>query len=124
MPLCFQLSLLAPRCMPLSSWCTWVAPLLHAPFNPADTLLLRAPTACLPQDAIDRGYLRQQPKPSSPINIRTYALTMLDVALAVEQLHQQGILHGDLTSFNIMLSSAEPCGADARGVIAQVMDFG
>jgi hypothetical protein len=47
--------------------------------------------------------------------------TALDVARGMEYLHQFSILHSDLSSNNILLSSSKK---DGRGFIAKVTDFG
>ncbi|WIA23927.1 hypothetical protein OEZ85_013569 [Tetradesmus obliquus] len=40
-------------------------------------------------------------------------------------LHSNGIIHGDLSAFNVMLSSADPAAAiGQRGFVAKVADFG
>lgn len=47
--------------------------------------------------------------------------TAADVAKAMAHLHSINVLHGDLKARNVMLKST---GADQRGVIAKVADFG
>lgn len=53
--------------------------------------------------------------------IHSIILTALDVASALEHLHSKGIIHGDLKSQNILLSTQNN---DPRGFDCKVGDFG
>jgi len=44
-----------------------------------------------------------------------------EVVLALEYLHENGILHGDLKAANVLLAA---CDRDRRGYVAKVTDFG
>ncbi|KIY92650.1 Mitogen-activated protein kinase kinase kinase [Monoraphidium neglectum] len=80
---------------------------------------------CL-QDAIDQGWLRDSPsfKTGRPNTLAVLA-TAREIASGMAYLHSQNVIHGDLSAFNVMLSSAAPgaalCG---RGFVAKVADFG
>lgn len=89
---------------------------------------------CL-QDAIDKGWLRQEEEEGGAPDLLTVILTAHEIAAGMHYLHQQGIVHGDLSAFNIMLTSAgggpgETTGAAAgaaaagRSFTAKVADFG
>eukprot|EP00883_Tetradesmus_obliquus_P013133 jgi/Sobl393_1/6057/SZX69651.1 len=80
---------------------------------------------CL-QDAVERGWLRQSRScVSGPVNLLAVLATAAEVAGGMALLHSNGIIHGDLSAFNVMLSSADPAAAiGQRGFVAKVADFG
>ncbi|PRW61273.1 Serine threonine- kinase CTR1 [Chlorella sorokiniana] len=69
--------------------------------------------------ARDRG-LFQDPATQGP-DLRAILLTMRDVAAALSYLHSVGVVHGDLSGNNVLLSPSSP---DERGFTAMVADFG
>lgn len=73
------------------------------------------------QDAVDRGWLAC----NGEMNYLAVTTTALEIASAMQYLHAVGILHGDLSAFNVMLtSSGSEMGMGNRGFIAKVADFG
>ncbi|WIA09457.1 hypothetical protein OEZ85_008858 [Tetradesmus obliquus] len=77
---------------------------------------------CL-QDAVDRGWLREGP--AGPVSTLKLLATAAEIAAGMLHLHSQGIVHGDLSGFNVLLSSADPSAAvGQRGFVAKVADFG
>jgi serine/threonine protein kinase len=116
---------------------------------------LMEPHLCLhcpvPQDAIDQGAFfkdtsdaphsrRHQQHPSPPpapaaaaagraaphgLNLAAIFTTSQEVAAALHHLHNCGVVHGDLSAFNVLLSSHGPKAAAAgRGWSVRVADFG
>ena len=71
-------------------------------------------------DYIERGKLRESPTLSSPPSFFTVLATARDIASALQYLHEEGIIHGDLSGNNVLMSSAN----NARGFVALVSDFG
>lgn len=80
-------------------------------------------------DAIQRGWLLMvhdgAPQPGHVDMLRALQ-TAREVAGALEYLHSQNILHGDLNGNNIMLAGAPVAldKYDKRGFTAKVADFG
>ena len=75
------------------------------------------------QDAVDKGWLRQEV--NGPPDLLAVVITAHEIASGLQHLHQQGIVHGDLSAFNIMLSTkGQTAQAGARGFTAKVADFG
>lgn len=75
------------------------------------------------QDAVDRGWLREGP--AGPVSTLKLLATAAEIAAGMLHLHSQGIVHGDLSGFNVLLSSADPSAAvGQRGFVAKVADFG
>lgn len=85
-------------------------------------------------DALDRGWLRKSRAPGAGPNMRSVLATAQEIATAMQYLHAQGVLHGDLTPGNVLLagSANEQDGGtavgrlegDTRGWAALVGDFG
>mmetsp|Transcript_23522 Transcript_23522/g.51619 ORF Transcript_23522/g.51619 Transcript_23522/m.51619 type:complete len:903 (+) Transcript_23522:219-2927(+) len=80
---------------------------------------------CL-QDAVDRGWLRDVRSVVRGVpNMPGIIATAFEMASALNYLHSQGIIHGDLSAFNVMLTTV---GANAtkgnRGFVAKIADFG
>eukprot|EP00775_Hariotina_reticulata_P009524 gene9524-9688_t len=79
---------------------------------------------CL-QDAVERGWLRESRSSQGSVNILAVLVTAAEIASGVAVLHRAGIIHGDLSAFNIMLSSSEfGASVASRGFVAKVADFG
>jgi serine/threonine protein kinase len=80
-------------------------------------------------DAIQRGWMLTvrdgQPQPGE-VNLLRAVITAREVAGALEYLHSQNVLHGDLNGNNILLAGAavSPERGDLRGFTAKVADFG
>jgi serine/threonine protein kinase len=75
------------------------------------------------QDAVDKGWMRQEV--NGPPNLLAVVITAHEIACGLQHLHQQGVVHGDLSAFNIMLSTKGPAAqAGGRGFTAKVADFG
>ncbi|PNW87297.1 hypothetical protein CHLRE_02g117050v5 [Chlamydomonas reinhardtii] len=80
------------------------------------------------QDALDRGALKLR-KPSGEMgetHLPMMVATACEVASALQYLHDKGIVHGDLTAWNVMLCTAHDPAADrsGRNFVAKVADFG
>ncbi|KAF5842686.1 kinase-like domain-containing protein [Dunaliella salina] len=76
------------------------------------------------QDAIDRGWLRQNVQVlNSPPNLTDVIATSLEIVSALQFMHSQDIVHGDLSAWNVMLTSLVK-GNDSRGWVSKVADFG
>jgi serine/threonine protein kinase len=72
--------------------------------------------------AIERGAFLTQPSAQyGQPNLIAVLQTLQEVAAAMHYLHSQGIVHGDLTGGNVLLTSSDK---DARGFSAKVVDFG
>ena len=56
------------------------------------------------QDAVERGWLRESRSRHGHINTLAVLATAAEIASGMAVLHQAGIIHGDLSAFNIMLS--------------------
>ena len=50
------------------------------------------------QDAVTHGWFRAGPDNSGGPNLPVVAATISEIALGMEFLHSQGIVHGDLSS--------------------------
>ncbi|KAL4427122.1 hypothetical protein ABPG77_001126 [Micractinium sp. CCAP 211/92] len=79
-------------------------------------------------DAVDRGWLRTRPKLDAPPNLLAVLLTAQEIASALAYLHDQNILHGDLSPGNVLLcapqAASERHPRDTRHFRAKVSDFG
>lgn len=72
---------------------------------------------CL-QDGIDRGWFRTNRSAIHGLpDIMPILATAREVASGMAHLHSMNILHGDLTSLNVLLTSSD---IDNRGFIAKV----
>ena len=70
------------------------------------------------QDAITKGWFRQVPtEEDSPVNVKHLLLTAREIAGAMSYLHDEDILHSDLTGGNILLGTSNK---DERGYTALV----
>ncbi|GAB4813700.1 hypothetical protein N2152v2_000746 [Parachlorella kessleri] len=72
-------------------------------------------------DAVEKGWFRQKTSLSAPANMRAVLRTLREVAAGMVYVHQQSILHRDLTGNNVLLGQ---CDSDERGFRAYVADFG
>ncbi|EFJ43286.1 hypothetical protein VOLCADRAFT_96512 [Volvox carteri f. nagariensis] len=80
------------------------------------------------QDALDRGALKLR-KPGGEMgetHLPMMVATACEVASALQYLHERGIVHGDLTAWNVMLCTSEGGQQDRSGrtFVAKVADFG
>ncbi len=72
--------------------------------------------------AIERGAFLTTPSAQyGQPNLIAVLQTLQEVAAAMHYLHSHGIVHGDLTGGNVLLTSSDK---DARGFSAKVVDFG
>lgn len=80
---------------------------------------------CL-QEAIDRGWLRTERSAlAGGPNMLAVVATAMEVACALAYLHSNNVVHGDLSSWNVMLcSSGARADVGGRNFIAKVGDFG
>jgi len=69
----------------------------------------------------ERGFLRVERQLTSPPNMIAVLRTLHDIADAMAFVHSRGIVHGDLTGRNVLLSTSE---CNELGFIAKVGDFG
>ncbi|GIL66467.1 hypothetical protein Vafri_20001 [Volvox africanus] len=80
------------------------------------------------QDALDRGALklRKAGGEMGETHLPMMISTACEVASALHYLHDKGIVHGDLTAWNVMLCTAEDGQQDrsGRNFVAKVADFG
>ena len=75
---------------------------------------------CLPFHAC-RGWLQVDRSPASKIDLQALLRTAAEVAQAMAYLHENDVIHADLTGNNVLLTKS---AADARGFTAMVGDFG
>jgi serine/threonine protein kinase len=79
----------------------------------------------LQQDAIDRGEFKQERLPGAAPSLMPIIITAHEIAAGMSHLHKQGIVHGDLSAYNVLLSSSGAAAAvGRRGFTAKVADFG
>ena len=72
--------------------------------------------------AIERGAFLTQPSAQyGQPNLIAVLQTLQEIAAAMHYLHSHGIVHGDLTGGNVLLTSSDK---DARGFSSKVVDFG
>ena len=71
-------------------------------------------------DALDRGHFRETPELKAAPSLPIIVASALDIARALRYLHEENIVHGDLSGNNVMLSHAN----NSRGFVALVTDFG
>lgn len=78
------------------------------------------------QDAVDRGWFRTAPSQTAgPPNMCAITSTALEVSSALLYLHSHGIVHGDLSAWNVLLTtSGSTAMQGGRGFVAKVADFG
>jgi hypothetical protein len=71
-------------------------------------------------DNLDRGFFRESTLLTAPPSIHIIMATALDIASGLLYLHENNIVHGDLSGNNVLLSSSR----DERGFKAMLCDFG
>ncbi|KAL4446278.1 hypothetical protein ABPG77_003085 [Micractinium sp. CCAP 211/92] len=72
--------------------------------------------------AIERGAFLTQPSSQyGQPNLISVLQTLQEIAAALQYLHRNDILHGDLTGGNVLLTASDK---DTRGFTAKVVDFG
>lgn len=72
--------------------------------------------------AIERGAFLTQPSAQyGQPNLIAVLQTLQEIAAAMQYLHSHGIVHGDLTGGNVLLTASDK---DGRGFTAKVVDFG
>jgi len=72
-------------------------------------------------NAAECGWLRKERKIDSPPCMPVVLRTLLDLASAMAYLHDQKIIHADLTGRNVLLASSDK---HEHGFVAKVADFG
>ncbi|KAL3147321.1 hypothetical protein ABBQ32_002806 [Trebouxia sp. C0010 RCD-2024] len=73
-------------------------------------------------DAVQQGWFRTSRSPTAGVaDLRTVAMTALEIASAMAFLHSKSIVHGDLSGGNVMLTSSP---INPHGFQAKVGDFG
>jgi Protein tyrosine and serine/threonine kinase len=70
--------------------------------------------------ALENGLLRKDFDKTNPPDMHAYLESAIDVARGMQYLHHYDVVHGDLSSNNIMLVSVD----NDRGFIAKINDFG
>ena len=68
-------------------------------------------------DAIAKGFFKKRPALQKWLEWQT----AMDIASAMQYLHSQDIVHGDLKGANVLLRS---CPSEHRSFMAKVSDFG
>ncbi|MEW5300051.1 MAG: hypothetical protein WDW36_003011 [Sanguina aurantia] len=78
------------------------------------------------QDAVDKGWLRTERSTlSGAPNLPAILTTAHEIASAMCFLHSRGVIHGDLSAWNVLLSASGPsASAGGRGFVAKIADFG
>lgn len=72
--------------------------------------------------AIERGAFLTQPSSQyGQPNLISVLQTLQEIAAALQYLHRNDVLHGDLTGGNVLLTASDK---DTRGFTAKVVDFG
>ncbi len=91
----------------------------YPPPPPASNL---GPYPTPPQDAIDRGWLLQDASaPGRTPNLLAVLVTAHEVAAGLQHLHTHDVVHGDLSAYNVMLSSTSAAARLAdRGFVAKI----
>eukprot|EP00884_Botryococcus_braunii_P023548 jgi/Botrbrau1/9878/Bobra.0080s0013.1 len=72
-------------------------------------------------EAVVKGWMRTEPKLTAPTDDAVVYRLAYDIADAMAAIHRLNIMHGDLTSQNILLQSSSDV---AHGFQAKVADFG
>lgn len=76
-------------------------------------------------DAVDRGWLLNRRDRASGPNMLAVLHTAMEIAAAMQYLHQNNVLHGDLTCGNVLLVGVRHDSPhDKRSFSAKIADFG
>jgi serine/threonine protein kinase len=76
-------------------------------------------------DAVDRGWLLNRRDRASGPNMLAVLHTAMEIAAAMQYLHQNNVLHGDLTCGNVLLVGVRHDSPhDKRSFSAKIGDFG
>ncbi|GFH12753.1 mixed lineage protein kinase, partial [Haematococcus lacustris] len=80
---------------------------------------------CL-QDAVERGWLQDVPSSAQgKPKMSAIVATAYEIASALSYLHSHGVVHGDLSAWNVLLSSqGVTANVGKRGFTVKVADFG
>ncbi|KAL6763903.1 mixed lineage protein kinase [Haematococcus lacustris] len=80
---------------------------------------------CL-QDAVERGWLQDVPSSAKgKPKMSAIVATAYEIASALSYLHSHGVVHGDLSAWNVLLSSqGVTANVGKRGFTVKVADFG
>eukprot|EP00928_Gymnodinium_smaydae_P097695 TRINITY_DN8910_c0_g1_i2.p1 TRINITY_DN8910_c0_g1~~TRINITY_DN8910_c0_g1_i2.p1 ORF type:complete len:724 (-),score=37.43 TRINITY_DN8910_c0_g1_i2:36-2207(-) len=70
--------------------------------------------------ATERGLFRKEQTLTSPADMEKIISALIDVATGLRYIHDQKVIHGDLTGRNVLLMSAD----SAHGFVAKLADFG
>lgn len=54
------------------------------------------------QDAVDCGWLRESP--AGPASLVKVLVTATEIASGILGLHRAGVVHGDLSAYNVLLT--------------------
>ncbi|KAK9916182.1 hypothetical protein WJX75_009766 [Coccomyxa subellipsoidea] len=73
------------------------------------------------QEAVDKGWFRMKPTIDAQPNMSVILSTAAEIADAMHFLHSKGVMHGDLTGGNVLLSSSTD---NRHKFCAKVADFG
>lgn len=75
---------------------------------------------------MERGWLRtKRSNIHGGPNLLAVLITAKEIAAGLQYLHALDIIHGDLSAYNVMLSSASPDAVlGNRGFVAKIADFG
>ncbi|KAK9839806.1 hypothetical protein WJX81_003100 [Elliptochloris bilobata] len=73
------------------------------------------------QDAVAKHWFRQGHNPDGELDLAAVLATAAEIAAGMQYLHARGIVHGDLTGANVLLTSSPDV---PHGFTAKVADFG
>jgi serine/threonine protein kinase len=94
--------------------------------NPQTWLVLELCELGSLQEAVDAGSLRTSRDPlNSAPHLPAILATAREIAAGMAYLHSEGVVHADLSAWNVLLSSAgHTCALGGRGWCAKIGDFG
>lgn len=94
--------------------------------NPQTWLVLELCELGSLQEAVDAGWLRTSRDPlNSAPHLPAILATAREIAAGMAYLHSEGVVHADLSAWNVLLSSAgHTCALGGRGWCAKIGDFG